>query len=207
MLNAGAPGRGQEPEPGALSFLPASPNGTPLKRSYRLRLMRYEAEVVEMTWVAYALCRSTHKRHEGQFKELSQEEAAERRESNEARAQIRAKATVRRKIMAARLHYLVSITYRDRVTDLGLAWKNLTRFVRLVRKKKRDWPYVCVSSTRSGARSTFTWPLGIGKMSDFTVRACGRLWGLDKATLTSNVHERAPPGVRCVWHDTRRSTW
>lgn len=67
------------------------------------------------------------------------------REVNEERAVRRAKANVRRKIMAAGLDHLLTLTYRENVEDLETAERDFRRFVREVRRRLgRSWHYVAV---------------------------------------------------------------
>ena len=56
----------------------------------------------------------------------------------------RSKAQVRRKCMAGSLDYLLTLTYKENMQDVGLAYVNLTRFIRLVRERYPDWGYCVV---------------------------------------------------------------
>jgi len=61
------------------------------------------------------------------------------------RSMRRSKATVRRKCMAGGLDHLLTLTYRENVTDLESAFADLTRFIRLVRMTNSNWKYVAVA--------------------------------------------------------------
>lgn len=57
----------------------------------------------------------------------------------------RSKATVRRKCMAGGLDHLLTLTYRENMTDTEQGHKDVTRFLRLVRKSQPNYKYVMVA--------------------------------------------------------------
>lgn len=56
----------------------------------------------------------------------------------------RSKSQIRRKCMAGGLDYMLTLTYRENITDLDLCWKDFQRFVRLVRKSYPNWKYCAI---------------------------------------------------------------
>ena len=64
------------------------------------------------------------------------------REANIERSKARAKAEVRRKCMAMRADHLLTLTYRENMTDKEQGERDFERFVRLVHERLPEWKYV-----------------------------------------------------------------
>jgi hypothetical protein len=81
---------------------------------------------------------------EGRKKQCERGESKTRSENIE-RSLRRTKAEVRRKCMAGGLDHLLSLTYRENVTDKIHADRCFESFIRLVHSYLPRWQYVCVS--------------------------------------------------------------
>jgi len=56
----------------------------------------------------------------------------------------RSRAQVRRKCLAGHLDHLLTLTYRENMGDVQVAYSDFKRFVRLVRKRYPGWRYLAV---------------------------------------------------------------
>lgn len=98
---------------------------------------------------------------------------SEKREANEDRAVRRARSTLRQKILAAGTDHLLTLTYRENVTDYTRAASDLTRFIRLVRKQMPKWVYVAVAEQQK--RGAWHWHLAVrGRQDVALLRAAWR---------------------------------
>jgi hypothetical protein len=102
---------------------------------YKLTVRDYGEKDVEVTWGRSGM--KEGKRSTGRGK-------SKKREINCERCIRRAKATVRRKVMAAGLDHLLTLTYRANVVDKAKALPDFERFIRLVHTFFICWPYVMV---------------------------------------------------------------
>jgi len=75
---------------------------------------------------------------------MTPDEKEQVRKINLDRSIRRTRANVRRKCMAGGLDHLLTLTYRENITDLASGWKDFARFVRKVRKRYPDWKYCAV---------------------------------------------------------------
>jgi hypothetical protein len=66
------------------------------------------------------------------------------REKNIQRTTKRAGAELRRKVMAAGLDHLLTLTYRKNIQDKQKAWHDFEAFIRLVHSHHAKWEYVAV---------------------------------------------------------------
>lgn len=66
-------------------------------------------------------------------------------ETNLERAFRRAKSKVRKLIMTMKADRMLTLTYRDNVTDREVANRHFVRFIKLVHRKYPDYKYVCVA--------------------------------------------------------------
>jgi len=60
------------------------------------------------------------------------------------KSQSRAKTAIRRKCMTMQANRLLTLTFRENLTDIPLAWKKFHQFVKLMRFQTPDFTYVCV---------------------------------------------------------------
>lgn len=75
---------------------------------------------------------------------LTDEEKEKRDRANLSRSVRRSRAQVRRKVMAGNLDHMLTLTYRENVTDSKKAFSDFKKFVRAVRVHVPGWAYVCV---------------------------------------------------------------
>jgi len=105
---------------------------------HKITLRDYGEQVGEVSWGRSGLCEGK-KTPRGESKN---------REKNMERCKARAKATVRRKVMAAGLDHLLTLTYRENVKDKWRAWADFIRFIRRVHRYFPEWRYVAVTETQ-----------------------------------------------------------
>lgn len=84
---------------------------------------------------------------------------SEKREQNEDRAVRRAKSRLRRLILSVRADHLLTLTYRENVTDFAQACADLQKFVRLVKAGSPGWVYIAVAEQQK--RGAWHWHLAV----------------------------------------------
>lgn len=94
------------------------------------------------------------------------------REASVARAVRRAKAEVRRKVMAAGLNYLLTLTWRENMQDAAEADRAFRRFVVLVQRHIPGWKYVAVRERQK--RGAWHWHVAVEGWQDVVLLR--RLW-------------------------------
>jgi len=77
------------------------------------------------------------------------------RTQNEDRAVRRAKSRLRRLVLSANLTHLLTLTYRENVTDFNRAADDMTRFVRKMKVHLPKWLYVAVAEQQG--RGAWHW--------------------------------------------------
>lgn len=93
-------------------------------------------------------------------------------ERNADRAVRRARSRLRQLILAAHLDHLLTLTYRENMTDFAQAGRDLSRFVRAVRTHLPDILYVAVPEKQK--RGAWHWHLAVAGRQD--VQLLRRLW-------------------------------
>ena len=106
---------------------------------HKLTLIDYGEEDAEVTW-------GISGKKEG--KKTQKRGESKNREANLDRCIRRAKAKLRRKVMSAGLDHLLTLTYKENVTERWKAWADFERFVRVVHKHRGDWPWVVVAEAQ-----------------------------------------------------------
>jgi hypothetical protein len=98
---------------------------------------------------------------------------SDNRAENEDRAVRRARSRLRRLILSARADHLLTLTYRQNVTDFNQACLDLAKFVRLVKDKIPDWVYIAVAEQQT--RGAWHWHMAVcGRQDVALLRACWR---------------------------------
>ncbi|GAB1392893.1 hypothetical protein MASR1M60_10560 [Rhodocyclaceae bacterium] len=97
---------------------------------------------------------------------------SELREKNEDRAMRRARSRLRQLILSAQLDHLLTLTYRQNVTDYKQACDDLSRFLRAVRTYLPDVLYVAVPEKQK--RGAWHWHLAVAGRQD--VNLLRKLW-------------------------------
>lgn len=67
---------------------------------------------------------------------------SDNREVNEENAVRRAKSKARKLIITMRANHLLTLTFRERIDDLQVAWKRFEQFIRFVHERYPQWQYV-----------------------------------------------------------------
>ena len=98
---------------------------------------------------------------------------AEDRDVHELRAIRRARSRLRRLVLSANADHLLTLTYRDNVTDFQQACADLGRFVRRVRAILPFWVYIAVPEQQQ--RGAWHWHLAVvGRQDVALLRASWR---------------------------------
>jgi len=118
--------------------------------SYRANLIDYGGGLCEVGWSFVSIRPPKPSIRRGQ---------SETREENEQRAARRAKSAIRKKVLSFGLDHLLTLTYRDNVTDFDQASADLARFLRLVKGQTPNFPYVAVPDKQARG----AWPSKVAR--------------------------------------------
>lgn len=146
----------------------------------RITLRNYGKGLAEVGWSFVGLS-SSHKAARG---------LSTQRTQNEDRAIRRAKSRLRHLILGANLTHLLTLTYRENVTDFNRASDDLNRFVRKVKFNLPGWLYVAVAEQQE--RGAWHWHLAVRGRQD--VELIRRLWR--EIVGEGNIDVSAPKGTR-----------
>ena len=98
---------------------------------------------------------------------------SDQRELNEDRAVRRARSRLRQLILSSRTDHLLTLTYRENMTDYRQASADLSRFVRIVKDKIPGWLYIAVPEKQK--RGAWHWHIAvIGRQAVELLRASWR---------------------------------
>lgn len=89
---------------------------------------------------------------------------SENREANEDRSVRRAKSRMRKLILSTNADHLLTLTYRQNMTDFDQACNDLTKFIRYVRKDIPHWIYIAVAEKQK--RGAWHWHLAVKGRQD-----------------------------------------
>jgi len=146
----------------------------------RITLRNYGKGLAEVGWSFVGLSPS-HKAARG---------SSEQRTQNEDRAIRRAKSRLRQLILSANLTHLLTLTYRENITDFKRAADDLSRFVRKMKVHLPDWLYVAVAEQQE--RGAWHWHLAVrGRQNVDLLRM---LWR--EIVGEGNIDVSAPKGTR-----------
>lgn len=81
------------------------------------------------------------------------------REENEDRSVRRARSRLRKLILSVQADHMLTLTYRDNVTDFDQACDDLSKFVRVVKGKLPGWIYVAVAERQK--RGAWHWHMAV----------------------------------------------
>lgn len=118
---------------------------------------------------------------------------SDNREINEENAVRRAKSKVRKLAITLRADHLLTLSFRDRIDDLGEAWKLLEKFVRRIHTQYPNWAYVAVPELQK--RGAWHFHLAMRGFQDVGfIRSAW--WGMyvvveDRAILTSPIRKNS----------------
>lgn len=116
---------------------------------YRITLRNYGEGLAEIGW-SFVSSVAPNKATRGQ---------SAKRDENESRAVRRARSRLRHLVLAANADHLLTLTYRENMTDFEQACADLTRFVRLVRVSLSGWAYIAVAENQK--RGAWHWHLAV----------------------------------------------
>ena len=89
---------------------------------------------------------------------------SDHREQNEDRAIRRARSTMRKKVLTYGLDHLLTLTYRDNVTDFEQTNADLSRFMRLLKQHRPQLHYLAVPERQK--RGAWHWHLAVKGRQD-----------------------------------------
>lgn len=168
----------EEPEGGAAA--PRLEKRTYLNEGrYRITLRNYGEGLAEIGW-SFVSSVVPNKAPRGQ---------SAKRDENESRAVRRARSRLRHLVLAANADHLLTLTYRENMTDFERACSDLTRFVRLVRVSLPGWTYIAVAENQK--RGAWHWHLAVvGRQDVDLLRSCWR-----KVVGEGNIDVNPPKGT------------
>lgn len=124
---------------------------------YRIGLRNYGNGLAEIGW-SFIPARPPEKAPKG---------CSEFRKENETRAVRRARSRLRQLILGTGADHLLTLTYRENVTDFSRATADLSRFVRLVKDRLPGWVYIAVAENQK--RGAWHWHLAVVGRQDVTL--------------------------------------
>lgn len=151
-----------------------------IKSQSRITVRDYGNGVAEVGW-AFIGSVPTNKAERGHSTQKSR---------NEERAARRAKSRLRQLILSANLTHLLTLTYRENVTDFERATKDLNRFLRKVKLHNPNWKYVAVAEKQE--RGAYHWHLAVQGHQD--VDFLRKTWLA--IVVEGNIDVSAPRSIR-----------
>ena len=98
---------------------------------------------------------------------------SEQREQHEDRAVRRARSSLRQRILSVHADHLLTLTYRENVTDYRQASQDLRSFIRQVRTHLPGWVYIAVPERQK--RGAWHWHMAVvGRQDVDLLRGCWR---------------------------------
>lgn len=146
----------------------------------RIKLRNYGNGLAEVGW-SFISANIPKKASRGQ---------SANRAGNEDRAARRAKSRLRQLILGANLTHLLTLTYRENVTDFSRAVDDLSRFIRKIRAHLPGWLYVAVAEQQE--RGAWHWHIAVRGRQD--VELVRSLWR--QIVGEGNIDVSAPKGNR-----------
>lgn len=169
----------------------AEPSGT----CYRIDIRDFGQQVIETTCI-----RQHEPMKRGKKKPREENERKKRSEMSEddrKKSVFRSKKLMRHKILMLRPDRMLTLTYRENLTSLEIAWPHFKSFIRMVRKIMPDFQYVAVPEYQK--RGAVHFHLAIKGYRD--VRILRHLW--KKAIKgEGNIHITPPRKGKHEWRYT-----
>ena len=122
--------------------------------TYRVKLTDYGNGIAEVGWSFIPALKS----------KPSAKGKSEAREANDDRAERRAKSRIRKLVLSSGADHLLTLTYRENVTDLIRANDDFSRFIRIVKGQVPQWPYIAVPERQE--RGAWHWHLAVRGRQD-----------------------------------------
>ncbi|MGZ8251903.1 MAG: rolling circle replication-associated protein, partial [Methylophilaceae bacterium] len=89
---------------------------------------------------------------------------SEAREANEERSIRRARSRMRRLILSVQADHLLTLTYRENVTDFKIACSDFSKFIRKMKTKLPSWLYIAVAENQK--RGAWHWHIAVKGRQD-----------------------------------------
>lgn len=147
--------------------------------NYRIVLVNYGSGLGEIGW-SFISSKKPIKAGRGN---------SDNREENEDRSVRRARSRLRRLILSAGADHLLTLTYRDNITDFEQACTDLNKFVRIVKGKLPDWIYIAVAEQQK--RGAWHWHMAVCGRQD--VEFLRTTWR--HVVCEGNIDVRPPKGT------------
>ena len=113
---------------------------------------------------------------------------SENKKLNQDRSVRRAKSRMRKLILSTNADHLLTLTYRNNIIDFDQAYRDLTKFIRLVRKELPVWTYIAVAEKQK--RGAWHWHLAVSGRQD--VNYLRKAWL--KVVMDGNIDINPPKG-------------
>ncbi len=147
---------------------------------YRIKIRNYGNGLAEVGW-SFISSTPPNKAARG---------LSTQRDKNEDRAARHAKSRLRQLILSANLTHLLTLTYKENVTDFKRASDDLNRFVRKMKVKVKEWRYVAVAEQQE--RGAWHWHIAVKGYQD--VEMIRTQWR--EVVGEGNIDVSAPKGSR-----------
>ena len=124
---------------------------------YRIHLIDYGNGFGEVGW-SFVSSGPVSKSDRGQSKS---------RDKNEDRSMRRARSKMRQLILSAKADHLLTLTYRQNITDFALSVKHFNAFIRKVRSALPDFIYIAVAEQQK--RGAWHWHIAVRGRQDVSL--------------------------------------
>ncbi len=124
---------------------------------YRIILRNYGQGLAEIGWSFVPSA----------FPAKSGRGLSEQREMHEDRAIRRARSRIRQIILTTGADHLLTLTYRENVTDFDASCAHLSKFIRRIKSKMPGWIYVAVAEQQK--RGAWHWHLAVRGRQDVDI--------------------------------------
>ncbi|EEF26745.1 conserved hypothetical protein [Ricinus communis] len=122
--------------------------------SYRIKLTNYGNGLGEVGW-SFIPAKKPIKVGKGM---------SDNRDENEDRSVRRARSRLRKLILSSQADHLLTLTYRENMTDFEQASADLNKFVRIVKSKLPGWIYIAVAEQQK--RGAWHWHMAVRGRQD-----------------------------------------
>jgi hypothetical protein len=124
---------------------------------YKIQLINYGNGLAEIGW-SFVPSLRPNKAGRGQ---------SESRDANENRAARRARSRIRRLILSAKADHLLTLTYRENITDFERSANDFAKFVKRVKAVLPGWIYIAIAENQK--RGAWHWHIAVVGRQDVTL--------------------------------------
>lgn len=143
---------------------------------YKIQLINYGNGLAEIGW-SFVPSLKPNKAGRG---------LSESRPANEDRASRRARSRIRRLILSAKADHLLTLTYRENITDFERSADDFAKFVKRIKAALPGWVYIAVAENQK--RGAWHWHIAVTGRQDVTLLR--DMWRL--VVGDGNIDVRAP---------------